>query len=101
VRASRTRCGGGGGGGLFICRRNSVLEFSLVCRPAGPSVGSGKSVCGADSDSMVLFPCAAPARTPLVLLIPRNKALFSSQKPVKNSTVAFSFLFDKHCPIIE
>jgi len=30
-----------------------------------------------------------------------TKALFSSQKMVKNGTVALSFLFDKHCPIIE
>jgi len=30
-----------------------------------------------------------------------SKAWFSSQKLVKNDTVAFSFLFDKHCPIIE
>ena len=28
-------------------------------------------------------------------------ALFSSQKLVKNGTVALSFLFDKHCSIIE
>ena len=32
---------------------------------------------------------------------PLLKALFSSQKLVKNGTVALSFLFDKHCPIIE
>ena len=30
-----------------------------------------------------------------------SMALFSSQKLVKNDTVALSFLFDKHCPIIE
>jgi hypothetical protein len=30
-----------------------------------------------------------------------NKALFSSQKRVKNGTVALSFLFDKYCLIIE
>ena len=30
-----------------------------------------------------------------------TQALFSSQKVVKNGTVALSFLFDKHCPIIE
>ena len=29
------------------------------------------------------------------------KALFSSEKLVKNGTVVLSFLFDKHCPIIE
>ena len=29
------------------------------------------------------------------------KALFSSQKLLENNTVALSFLFDKHCPIME
>ena len=31
----------------------------------------------------------------------KGKALFSSQKLVKKDTVALSFLFDKHCSIIE